>query len=39
MSPLLTDAGILSAAAAVVTVMYVVTVRLIWRRGKELEEP
>jgi hypothetical protein len=39
MNPLLSDVGVLSAAAGVVTVMYVLLIRLIWRRGKRLEEP
>jgi hypothetical protein len=39
MSPLLTDVSIVSAAAAAVIVTYVLLGRLIWRRGKGLEEP
>lgn len=39
MSPFLSDVAILSAAAAVVTVLFVLSARLIWRRGKDLEEP
>jgi hypothetical protein len=39
MSPLLSDVTILSAAATAVTVTYVLLARLIWRRGKGLEEP
>jgi hypothetical protein len=39
MNPLLTDVGMVSAAAVAVTVTYVLLARLIWRRGKGLEEP
>jgi hypothetical protein len=39
MSPLLSDVGIMSAAAAALTVTFVLLARLIWRRGKGLEEP
>ncbi len=39
MSPLLSDVGALSAAAAVVTLVFLLLTRLTWRRGKKLEEP
>ncbi len=39
MSPFLSDVGIMSGVAALVTLLFVVPARLIWRRGKKLEEP
>lgn len=38
-SPFLSDVGVLSLAAAGITVAFVVPFRLLWRHGKKLEEP
>jgi hypothetical protein len=39
LSPFLSDVGILSLGAGVVTIVFVLPVRLAWRRRKRLEEP
>jgi hypothetical protein len=38
-SPFLYDIGMLSLAAAAITVVFVVPFRLAWRRRKSLEQP
>lgn len=38
-SPFLSDITTLSLAAAVITVVYVLPCRLVWRRRKSLEQP
>lgn len=39
LSPFLGDVGLVSLGALVVTAVFIVPVRLLWRRGKGLEEP
>lgn len=38
-SPFLADVGVISLASAVITVAFILPFRLLWRRGKGLEEP